>query len=138
MTCEEILRYRNENNSFASFLGITTLEMKEGYASGEMRLEKHHKNAVNSVHGGCIFALADTIGGAAAASHGTRITTISGDFHFVSAAFDSKLLEATAREVKFGKKICVYDVEVRDETGKMIAKGLFSYYNLGTPWDAEC
>ena len=43
MTCEEILRYRNENNSFASFLGITTLEMKEGYARGEMKLEKHHK-----------------------------------------------------------------------------------------------
>lgn len=136
MTCEEILRYRNENNYFASFLGIKTLELRIGFACGEMKLEKHHKNAVNSVHGGCIFALADTIGGAAAASRGTRITTISGDFHFISAAFDSKVLEATAREVKYGKKICVYDVEICDETGKMIAKGMFSYYNLGIPWDA--
>lgn len=138
MTCEEIMRYRNENNHFAALLGIRTLEMKPGYAMGEMRLQECHKNAVGSAHGGCIFALADTIGGAAAASRGTRITTISGDFHYLSAAMEgSKKLIGTAKEIKFGKKIRVYDVEITDDAGRVIAKGIFSYYNLGTPWVEE-
>lgn len=138
MTCEEIMKYRNENNHFAVFLGIRTLEMKPGYAMGEMELQEHHKNAVGSAHGGCIFTLADTIGGAAAASHGTRITTISGDFHYLSAAMEgcTKLI-GTAKEIKYGKKIRVYDVEITDDTGRVIAKGIFSYYNLGTPWAEE-
>lgn len=134
MTCEEILKYRNDQNHFASFTGIVTTEMTPGYAKGEIVLEKHHVNAVGSVHGGCIFALADTIGGAAAASHGTRITTISADFHYLSAAIGSRKLTGTAREVKFGKKIRVYDVEITDDQDRLIAKGMFSYYNLGTPW----
>ena len=108
MTCEEIMRYRDENNHFAAFLGIRTLEMRPGYAMGEIKLQECHKNAVGSVHGGCIFALADTIGGAAAASRGTRITTISGDFHYLSAAMEgSKKLIGTAKEIKYGKKIRV-------------------------------
>ncbi|MGN0159115.1 MAG: PaaI family thioesterase [Brotaphodocola sp.] len=137
MTCEEILKYRNENNEFASFLGIVTTEMTPGYAKGEMHLTEHHINAVGSVHGGAIFALADTIGGAAAASHGTRITTVSGDFHYLSAAIGSKKLIGVAREIKYGKRIRVYDVEIQDEQDRLIAKGMFSYYNLGTPWTNE-
>lgn len=138
MTCEEIMKYRNENNPFAVLLGIRTLEMKSGYAKGEMDLTEHHKNAVGSAHGGCIFALADTVGGAASASHGTRTTTISGDFHYLSAAMgDSKKLIGVAKEIKYGKKIRVYDVEISDDLGRLIAKGIFSYYNLGTAWNEE-
>ena len=137
MTCEEIMKYRNDHNSFAAFLGIVTTEMTPGYAKGEMYLNVNHINAVGSVHGGAIFALADTIGGAAAASHGTRTTTVSGDFHYLSAAMGSKKLIGVAKEIKYGKRILVYDVEILDEQEKLIAKGTFSYYNLGTPWVAE-
>ncbi len=134
MTLEEILKYRNENNAFAQYIGIHTQELELGYAKAQLILKPYHRNSVGSVHGGCIFALADTVGGAAASSHGTRITTISADFHYLSAALESKELIGTAREIKFGKKIRTYDVEITDETGKLIAKGIFSYYNLGTPW----
>ncbi len=134
MTCDEILAYRNSHNPFAQYIGIVTMEMKEGHARGEMVLEKHHLNAVGSVHGGAIFALADTIGGAAAASYGTRTTTISGNFHYLTAAIGSRKLFAAAREIKYGKKIRVYDLEITDDQERLIAKGTFSYYNLGTPW----
>ena len=115
MTCEEIMKYRNENNSFGTFLGIVTTEMAPGYAKGELHLTENHINTVGSVHGGAIFALADTVGGSAAASHGTRTTTVSGDFHYLSAAIGSKKLIGIAKEIKYGKRIRVYDVEIRDE-----------------------
>lgn len=133
MDYEEMIKYRDENNPYASHLGIITTEIRPGYAKGELVLEPYHINAVGSVHGGCIFSLADTMGGAAAASYGTRCTTISSDFHYLSAAIGNKKLVSTASEIKHGKTIRVYDIDVRDENDCLIAKGIFSYYNLGTP-----
>ena len=82
-TFEEIREFRNNNNKFASYLGIWTTEIRKGFAAGEMTVQDYFENAVSSVHGGCIFALADTIGGAAAASYGYRIRgfslSVSGD-----------------------------------------------------------
>ncbi len=130
---EKIRKYRDDQNRFAAMLGIVTLEIKEGYARGEMELKPDYDNVVGSVHGGCIFTLADTIGGAAAASGGMKMTTVSSDMHYLSPAIGAEKLTAEAKEIKKGKKISVYDVEISDDKGKRIAKGTFSYYNLGTP-----
>ena len=136
MIQEEFLKYIHENNTFATFLGVQVLEVKPGYAMGELKIQDHHKNAVGSVHGGCAFTLADTLGAVASSFGGTRMITLSGDFHFLSAAMDgSEKLIGKAREVKYGKKIQVYDLEISDDTGKLIAKGTFSYYNTGMPWE---
>lgn len=129
--CERIMEYRNQNNQYAVFMGIKTTELLPGYAKGEMDVQSKFENAIGSVHGGCLFTLADTIGGAAAASYGNRMTTNSGSFYYLAAAIHVNKLYAEAKEVKHGKKICVYDVEITDEAGKLIAKGTFSYYNLG-------
>lgn len=132
-SCKEIMDYRNQNNKFCGYLGIHTTEMETGFAKGEMPVNEHFENAVGSVHGGCIFSLADTIGGSAAASYGNKMTTISSDFHYLTAAMNTRKLFATAKEIKHGKTICVIDVEVFDDKEKRIAKGTFSYFNLGTP-----
>lgn len=131
MTCEEIRKFRNENNEFAKYLGIVTTKIQPGYAIGEMPVQKHHQNAIESVHGGCLFALADTIGGAAAASRGDRMTTVSGSFHYLLPAIDCNVLIAAAQETKYGKKLAVYEVEISDEQERLIAKGTFTYFNLG-------
>ena len=133
MTCEEIMDFRNKNNKFAAYLGIHTTEMKPGYAKGEMVVAKHFENAIQSIHGGCLFTLADTIGGAAAASRGNRMTTVSGDFHFLSPAIEVKKLIAVATEQKYGKTLSVFNVDIFNEKEKLLAKGTFTFYNLGIP-----
>lgn len=130
---EEIMEYRNQHNQFAAFLGIRTTEIGQGKARGEMEIRPDMVNPINSVHGGCIFSLADTIGGAAAASYGTKMTTISSDMHYLLPAMDVKKLYAEANIIKHGKKICVCDVGIYDSNRTLIAKGTFSYYNLGMP-----
>ena len=44
-----------------------------------------------------------------------------------------KQLRAVAKEIKCGKRMFVCDVEIVSEQEKLIAKGTFSYYNLGVP-----
>lgn len=130
MNYDEIIEFRNKNSKFAAHVGIRITEMKPGYAKGEMLVADHHQNAIQSIHGGCLFSIADTIGGTAAVSRGRRTTTMSSDFHFLSPGVDVKKLVAVATEVKCGKKISIYDVEVFNEREVLLAKGTFTFFNL--------
>lgn len=133
MTLEDVLAYKSDGNGFNEHIGIKMTSLGDGYAEGELEVRDYHKNFIGSVHGGCLFTLADSIGGLAASGRGHRMTTVSGEFHFLRAAINSQKLLCMAKELKYGKKIAVYDVEISDEKGSLIAKGTFSYFNLGTP-----
>lgn len=133
MDYERLLKHRNEVNNYAKFLGIVTTEIKEGYAKAQMEIRPEHENAVGSVHGGAIFSLADTCAGAAAASYGTKMTTVSDDFHYLSPAMEVKALYAEAKAIKHGKRMSILEVEVLTDGKKLVAKGTFTYFNLGVP-----
>ena len=133
MDYQKLMIHRDSNNPFARLLGIRTLEIKEGYAKGELSLRNEHQNIVDSVHGGCIFALADTIGGSAASSHGMYVTTISGNINYLLPALNIERLIAYAREIKYGKRICVYSIDIEDEKGNLLAQSTFSYFNMNKP-----
>ncbi|MGL5435287.1 MAG: PaaI family thioesterase [Lachnospiraceae bacterium] len=131
MDFQEVINYRNKENQFMGLVGIKLTQMEEGYAVGEIELKAHHKNLIGSVHGGCIFSLADSIAGAAAMSRGDRATTLSSDFHYLSPALTCEKLIASAKEIKNGKTITVIEVDVKDEKEILLAKGTFSYFSLG-------
>jgi len=132
MDFEKLLETRNLKNKFDRHVGIQITKMQVGYAKGEINIADHHVNIIRSVHGGCIFSLADTVAGSAAVSHGELVTTVSANINYLSPAIGVKKLAAEAVEIKYGKNISVYDVSISDENEKLIAKGTFSYYNLKT------
>ena len=121
---------RRENSGFNRELGIRFAELKEGYARAELTITSKHLNPYGAVHGGCIFSLMDTAGGAAAVARGNRISTSSGSISFMNAATQSEKLIAEAEELKNGKHLLVYDVTVKDESGRLIAKSTITYFRL--------
>ena len=128
---EQIKEIRNNDNVFARVLGINTREMKKGYALGEMAVRQEHMNINGSVHGGALYALADTIGGsAAAAAHGHRVTTSSGTLDFLAAAMNTDKLICKAEVVKSGKRISVCQTRIYDCEEKLVAIGLFEYAKM--------
>lgn len=135
MAYEKLMELRNDKSEFAIQLGLKTLEIREGYAKAELVIDKRHLNSLGTVHGGCIFSIADTNGATAAMTCGSYVTTISGDIHFLRAAKGMEKLVVIARVSRAGRRIMVYDLEVSDEKDHLIAKGLFSYYNLKRPLD---
>lgn len=134
---KEYLEIRNQNNPFADLLGIRTTEMCLGFARGEMEVKASAINSIGSIHGGCIYALADTICGSAMASHGFRAATVSGTMNYLRQGNETTKIIAEAEEIKYGKTISVYDVEIRTENSTLLAKGTFTYYNLGIPLSKE-
>ena len=130
MNYEKIREIRNHDNTFARILGIDTKEIRKGYAMGQMPVRPDHLNINGSVHGGVLFALADTIGGAAAATHGNRGTTASGNMEYLAAAMNTDKLVCKAEVVKEGKKISVSEIRIYDSRDKLLAIGLFEYARM--------
>ena len=82
------------------------------------------------MHGGCIFTLADTVGGCAAWTRGSYVATASSNINYLNAAIDCKKVVAIAREMKAGKKFLVYEVDIFDDKDNLIAKVSNTYCSI--------
>ena len=130
MDFHKLIDFRNSHPGFTKEMGMVVTEVTEGFARVEMEVDERCFNPIGSVHGGVIFALADTAGGVAATSRGSFVTTVTGSINYLNAAMQSKKLIAETREIKVGKNILVYDVTVSDESGQLIAGTRMTYYSL--------
>lgn len=130
MDFNKLIDFRNSHPGFTREMGMEVTEVSEGFAKVEMEVTEACGNPIGSVHGGVIFALADTAGGVAATSRGSFVTTVTGNINYLNAAIGTKKLIAEAREIKAGKNILVYDVKVLDEAGQVIADTRMTYYSL--------
>lgn len=128
-----LVEYRNSGvNFFAKYTNIDITEIGLGYAKGNIQLQQHHGNPIGSVHGGCTFSLADSVGGAAAVSRRRAVTTVSSSINYVNAAMMQRTtaLYAEANEIKAGKSTCVYRVDVYDDKGTLVATATNTYFYL--------
>ena len=87
------------NMGFIKHIGVETVELREGYAKGEIVLDERHANPIGSTHGGVLFTLVDTVGGAAATSRGRYVTTVSGNINYLRPAMNCKKLIGESREI---------------------------------------
>lgn len=118
-------------NGFIKLTGIKCLETKEGYAKGEVEIRPEHLNPIGTVHGGMVFALADTIGGLAASSWGRLCTTVSSEIHYLNPTMNSKKLIAISEELKHGKRMSTVETLIIDDADRKIAKTISAFYYLG-------
>ena len=127
---ERIRQIRNRDNVFAVNMGVYTTEITEDHAKGEMEVKDSSRNLNGSVHGGCLYTMADSIGGSAASAQGYRIATASGHIEYLAPALKTEKLFAEAEVVKSGKRIIVCEVRIYDDDRKILMIGLFEYTRL--------
>ena len=116
---------------FHGGMGMKIRKIRRGYAEAEVVLEEKHGNPVGTIHGGLYLTLADNIGGTASASCGSSVTTVSSHLEFLSAAHpDTKKIIAKATVIKEGRRICVVEIRIYDDTDKFLATALYEYMKL--------
>lgn len=119
-----------DRNPFAKHIGMKLTEVRLGYAKGTVPMKKEHQNVYGGMHGGCVFSMADTIAGIAAATYGHMVTTIDTNFNYLEAIRDTTEVVCEAKVVRHGGRITVLTVEVFDDKGKLVCNGGFTYYNI--------
>ena len=116
------LRAKADAEPIASFLNMRLVELSEGYARVSMKLKPEYVNFNGMVFGGIIMSLADQ-----AFAYGTNsvITpNVASQFniHFVAGANVEDELTAECRVVKTGRRVCISEMTVTNQAGKLIAK----------------
>ena len=132
----KIRENRNKDNTFAYEMGFQGVRLSTGHCHGELTVTEHLMNPIGSVHGGCLFTMADSTAGMAASSYGYKVTTMDADFHYLRAGIGVKKLISEAKVLKRGKRAIVVSVDVMDETERVLCTGTFTFMSLGEPYDA--
>ena len=115
------LRVLSEREPFALRMGMQLTALEEGYARVEMTCTPEFGNFFGTVHGGAIFSLIDEAFGAAANSCGMVSVALSVNVSYLRPANTSDRLYAEASEVSRSRRISTYLIQVKDESGKLIA-----------------
>lgn len=111
----------HSNDHCAHTLGITVNTVAPGCASASMMVSQEFANGYGYCQGGIITTLADTAFAHACNSY-NQITVGQGlSIEFVRSAKIGELLTANASEQSRGKLIGVYQVQVINPAGKLVA-----------------
>lgn len=130
MDYEALRRIRNEQNSFGNLVGVRIEEIREGYARSVLDVRADLSNPIGSLHGGALFTIADITGGSASVSHGEQVTTVDADIRYLRPGIGVKRIVCEAEEIKKGKTLFVYRIDVRDQDGTLLTAGTFTYMSL--------
>ena len=112
---------------FVDHLGIERVEDGAGRALLALKIKPEHHNSWKAAHGGVIMTLLDSAMSLAARLHlqGTPggILTIEMNAKFISPGVGRRL-SAEGKVVGGGRSTLFCEAEVRDEAGKLVAKGM--------------
>lgn len=121
------------DNAYMQNLQIEILEMKLGYVKGKMKVTEQILNPYGSVHGGCLYSLADILTGIAACTYGTYSSTIDGTMNYIVPAMHTSYIICEAREIRQGKHVSLYEASLYDEKEQLVTQARFSFYMMNRP-----
>lgn len=110
---------------------IELTDYGNGFCTGRIKIEARHKNLHGTVHGGCVFSLADTVAGYTAMTKGTIITTLNASINYLHPVIGTEYLICKGEIIKDGKTLTVVRTELFDDNGRLLADGSFSCFILG-------
>lgn len=102
-------------------LGMKLVEIRPGYARMTMPVRSDMLNGHQTCHGGFIFALADSAFAFACNSHNHTTVGAGCTIDYLAPGRLDDLLTAEAIERALAGKTGIYDVNVTNQEGKMIA-----------------
>lgn len=120
MTLGEAKEYFALDRFATEATGIEIEAVEPGYARCSFQIEAKHLGAHNHVMGGAIFTLADFTFAVATNDREHLTMTISSNISYLSAA-QGERLTAECHCVKDGKRLCHFQTEVYDDTGRQVA-----------------
>ncbi len=126
----EMMQARMLDKGFGKVLGPKLVELDEGFCRMALPWREDLSRGDARVHGGVIAALIDKAGTTAAWAYsdipeGTKGATVAMNVNFLEGAVSDMMAEA--RTVRRGGSIVVVDVDVLNDQGGKVAKGLVTY-----------
>lgn len=101
-------------------VGCVIEEVRPGWARCSLPLEDDHLNSLGRAMGGAVYTLADFAYAVASNFDRDVYVTTSSEIHFLAPATGGKLI-AEARQIRCGRRTCLFEITVTDEAGTSVA-----------------
>ena len=132
LPAEELARLRETfaRVPYVGLLGFEFVRAERGAATFALDVREELTRMGGILHGGAVVSLLDTA--AAFAVHtviepDARTVTVDLTVHFLRPASDGRI-EARARVLRCGRRVCILSVEARDVNAEIIATSTMTYF----------
>ena len=114
--------------SFIESQQMKIVAAENGHCTMTMPVTSAQCNPYGMVHGGVLYALADTAAGYAVYSLHGKSVTLEGNISYLRAGKTTGSVRAEADIIKDGAHIVVVRASVFDDTGRELITAGFTYY----------
>jgi len=106
---------------FSQWLGISVIEIKEGYSKIKMTVRPEMINGFGIVHGGVAFSLADSCFAFACNNRNVLSVALDTSINFTKPVHVGDELTAEAKELHNGKSTGLYHITIKNQNDHIVA-----------------
>ncbi len=130
---EHWVAQRMRENPFMELIGAKMDKVAFGYAQLSINIDpKKHANRYGAVHGGVMFAMADTAMGALCYGLGKQVVTLSATINFIKNTMQQDRFIAKATPIHVGKSTVIGKVQVFNHEDVMMADLMVTMFVTGS------
>lgn len=120
-TPQQVVQHMMEMDQFSQWLGITVLDIKEGYSKIQMTVRTEMVNGFGIAHGGIAFSLADSAFAFACNNRNNLSVALDTSINFIKAVNVGDILTAEAKEMHNGRSTGLYLITITNQKEEAVA-----------------
>jgi acyl-CoA thioesterase len=110
-----------QDDQFSKWLGISVLQVKEGYSKIQMTVRSEMINGFGIVHGGIAFSLGDSAFAFACNNRNVLSVALDTSINFIKPVHIGDTLIAEAKELHNGKSTGLYHITITNQKEHVVA-----------------
>jgi acyl-CoA thioesterase len=126
-----VVTHMMQNDLFSQWLGITVIEVKEGYSKIKMTVRPEMINGFGIVHGGIAFSLADSAFAFACNNRNVLSVALDTSINFIKPVHVDDVLTAETKELHNGKSTGLYHITITNQNNHVVAAFKGTCYRTG-------
>ena len=126
-----------EENEYIRNLELSITELDDSHAVGRIPYRENLLNPYHTVHGGCLYALADIVTGTLANLQGYYTNTVNGSMNYLEPAWKTQYVTCYATLVRCGRNLVTVHCELKADDGKILDEGSFTFFRTGNALTKE-
>ncbi len=118
---QQVVDHMMQHDLFSQWLGISVLDIKEGYSKIQMTVRPEMINGFGIVHGGIAFSLADSAFAFACNNRNNLSVALDTTCNFTKSTYPGDVLMAEAKELHNGRSTGLYLITVTNQKEEQVA-----------------
>ncbi len=120
-TPQQVVTQMMKDDLFSQWLGISVIEITEGYSKITMTVRQEMMNGLGIVHGGICFSLADSAFAFACNNRNNLSVALDTSINFTKPVHVGDVLVAEAKELHNGRSTGLYHITITNQHNHIVA-----------------